>query len=144
MRRVSHITRRAQAFGVISNPANFLLAGCVVLGSVAAILMFRWWRAEDLDPKFRILLLLLIANVVLVGVAVNVNVWSNHCPQSWADKCVDFNPKTVLPPYPRQVASSLFYNMCLPMCNQGQGYDFNVPPGSTPICRFFNGTGNRR
>ncbi len=124
-----------QAFGVIQNPANFLLAGSVVLGSVSAILMFRWWRAEDLDPKFRVLLLLLIANVVLIGVALNVNVWPNHCPRSWADDCVSYDP-ALNPNPPKNVASSLFYKQCLVQCPPGQGYDFAAI--GQPTCQKFN------
>jgi hypothetical protein len=79
------------AFGFIQNVTNILLAGSVVIGSIAAILMFKWWRAQDLDPKFRILLLLLIAQVLLIGVAINVNVWIDRCPPKPADQCYKLN-----------------------------------------------------
>lgn len=51
--------------------------------------MWRWWRAEDLDPKFRILLVLLVVQLLVSGVAMHVYVFPNRTPPlSVADSCV--------------------------------------------------------
>ena len=65
----------AIAFGILDNTTNLLLAAVMLIAAASAILLFKWWRDEDLDPKFRILLLLLIIQVLLVGVTINVSVW---------------------------------------------------------------------
>merc|ERR1712000_705893 len=60
-------------FGIKENFTNMVLA------AVSSIILFRWWRAEDLDPKFRLLLLLLVIQTLLIGVSLNLNIWVKRC-----------------------------------------------------------------
>ena len=60
----------------------------MLVAAVSSIILFRWWRAEDLDPKFRLLLLLLVIQTLLIGVALNINIWIKRCNKlSLSDEC---------------------------------------------------------
>ena len=60
----------------------------MVVAAVSSIILFRWWRAEDLDPKFRLLLLLLVIQTLLIGVSLNLNIWVKRCNKlSLSDEC---------------------------------------------------------
>ncbi len=120
------------AFGIIQNITNLLLAAAMVIGCVSAIMLFKWWRAQDLDPKFRVLLLLLIAQVLLLGVALNVNIWVDRCPAKPADACT----AQKLPIYvATNVSTGNPRVNCFAYCASGYGYDFTAP---NPQCIQLN------
>lgn len=52
--------------GIISSFGNLLLAASMAVCFTAAFLLWRWMRSEDLDPKFKIILALLVLQVVLM------------------------------------------------------------------------------
>lgn len=115
----------------------------MIIAAVSAIMLFRWYRAEDLDPKFRILLLLLVIQTLLVGISINVNIWPNRDPLSKADKCIDGAWSTFGSNKPIYVSSLSSFGTqqpnapppgCYAQCRAGTGFDFsNVGLG----CRAF-------
>lgn len=131
------------AYGILSNFTNILLAASVILTATSSILLFRWWRAEDLDPKFRILLLLLVANLLLIGVAIMVNVFVNRNPPTMADICAyqqkqyqspifAASKATTIAPLPGYAPAG-----CFSQCPTGSGIDWS---GAVPACRVFVNT----
>jgi len=77
------------AFGIKKDIGNILLAVSMIVATIATMMLWRGWRNEDLDPKFRILIFLMVANILFMGITMNVYVWPkretpclNPCPQS--------------------------------------------------------------
>lgn len=88
----------------------------------------------------RILLLLLIANVLLIGVAINVSVWVNRCPLTASDECLQLN----IPIAQRNNASvsARWPKTCFAQCPQGWGWDFSEVSDTAPLTcqKFCNST----
>ena len=125
------------AFGILQNASDILFAGCMLLAGFSTILLFKWWRAEDLDPKFKILLLLLIAQVLLLGVSLNVNVW-NQKPIELSTQCMNY--KLLTDPIFSKADSGPWINQnfappgCVQRCPQYQGIDwYAIPPTCRPL-----------
>jgi len=86
---------------------HFVLAAVLICMFAVLVILGKWYRAGDLDPKFKYLIIFVVATVVLTAIAVNVYVWE---------------PQPVIPPPPKcdglyQISTGL----CFPMCNT-EGY----------------------
>merc|ERR1712000_207096 len=120
-------------FGIKENFTNILLAACMVVAAVSSIILFRWWRAEDLDPKFRLLLLLLVIQTLLIGVSLNLNIWVKRCNKlSLSDECLtqDWSQFGIKKPmYVKSLATGQRLPGspppgCFNQCNQGYAHNF--------------------
>jgi len=69
------------------NYSHFVFAAAVLLLFVNVALLFLWWNAGDLDPKFNYLMLLLVVTVIFVAMVANVYIWPDP-PQAWPS-CTD-------------------------------------------------------
>eukprot|EP00727_Mastigamoeba_balamuthi_P004471 m51a1_g14021 hypothetical protein (441) ;mRNA; r:1108649-1110900 len=113
------------ALGVIDKrPGHVILV--ITMAMIAAILglLWRWYndKEDNLAPKFRYLLILIFATLMLTGVCINVYAWTNR-------------PVAPKPPKPGPVCDGL-YDLSTNSC-------YGVPPGNKaarckpPFCMFL-------
>ena len=94
---------------------------------------------KDLDPKFRILLFLLVIQVMLAGATINVYVWNVHTvPPTPAEACIYNDPYMQKP-----IFAAAFGGMCVSDCSvtYGPNYGHDWTKTGAP-CRQFIITNN--
>lgn len=82
--------------------SHFVIAAVLVAVSLIPFLLFRWYRTDDLEPKFKWLILFGVATVWLAGVAVNMYVWippPYGCPEDGQLKDITGKCYTICPSY---------------------------------------------
>ncbi|KAL6056273.1 Transmembrane protein C7orf23 [Balamuthia mandrillaris] len=82
-------------FGVKRNtPQHFLLVAVLLCICVILIILFRWYKQGDLDPKFRFLIFSIVVLVFLTGAVLLAYVWPEpeqmpSCPKDVYDTKYD-------------------------------------------------------
>jgi len=62
--------------GIRVNRFHFALAGAVLVSLGGLAILFKWWNAGDLDPKFNYLLMYFVFSFICVCVACQFYIWA--------------------------------------------------------------------
>eukprot|EP01119_Soliformovum_irregulare_P009081 TRINITY_DN22210_c0_g1_i1.p1 TRINITY_DN22210_c0_g1~~TRINITY_DN22210_c0_g1_i1.p1 ORF type:complete len:187 (+),score=38.61 TRINITY_DN22210_c0_g1_i1:57-563(+) len=91
----------AIVYGVTDKEAeHFVPAVALIIVYAVLVVLTKWYRGGDMDPKMKWILVVLLIGVILLGVTVNVYVWKKKpvppaLPQ--CDGLYDFSQGTCMP-----------------------------------------------
>eukprot|EP01104_Vermistella_antarctica_P015075 TRINITY_DN4874_c0_g1_i2.p1 TRINITY_DN4874_c0_g1~~TRINITY_DN4874_c0_g1_i2.p1 ORF type:complete len:181 (+),score=30.39 TRINITY_DN4874_c0_g1_i2:253-795(+) len=57
---------------------HFFFAGLIVFMVIPIVILYRWYSVDDLDTKFRFLLILLLICLYIAGITLNLYVWTMY------------------------------------------------------------------
>jgi len=106
----------------IQEKEHFVIAVAMLLSYVVLIILFKWYRAGDLEPKFKYLIALVVVSVLVTAIAVNVYVWKKPPPVPPPIHCnglYRFSDGTCFPDCSTEANTCLYYGTCMqiPTCN---------------------------
>eukprot|EP00002_Diphylleia_rotans_P012291 TRINITY_DN2404_c0_g1_i1.p1 TRINITY_DN2404_c0_g1~~TRINITY_DN2404_c0_g1_i1.p1 ORF type:complete len:168 (+),score=36.98 TRINITY_DN2404_c0_g1_i1:55-558(+) len=102
---------------------NILFAFCLVALSAPIVMLIRWYKSGEIEPRLIQIIIILAVNLVILGITTQVFIWKSY----------EETEEVIAPPSGPSCGANQFYDMasggCFDKCTPPQLYCFGTPLG---------------